>query len=287
MPPSRPVAQKSQASAQPDLRAETDGVLGGRQRLQRRRLARPAPLLQRAARLRIGQRDAHGLDLAAVGKLKEILQETVLGPAPFEDFQLGPLAGRVQRRPGGVGQAAHRSGRKPHRAVAVEAGEDPGRDVGADAEARDGRRQRGAIQVAQVQRFGGVPIARRRATVAHCPDAPSPRPPARRLAPDPPRRRRPRRHAGNREGRRRSSGSRSSDASCPSSRTSSPTRARRRCWSCCRDATPAARTGRSARSSSSATSSRATCTRSRCRPRRSARTTSCGGPTRRSRGAAT
>ena len=161
-----------------DLRAETHGVLGGRQGLQRRGLPRAASLLQRAARLRIGQRDAHGLDLAPVGKLKEILQETVLGPAPFEDFQLGPLAGRVQRRPGGVRQAAHRSGREPHRPVAVEAGKDPGRDVGADAEARDGRRQRGAIQVAQVQRFGGARLhgGRNGSTLR-----PMPRPLARRL----------------------------------------------------------------------------------------------------------
>jgi hypothetical protein len=61
-----------------DLAAETDGVFGRRQRLQRRGLPRPAPFLESARGLGGGQRDAHRLDLPAVGKLQEILQETIL-----------------------------------------------------------------------------------------------------------------------------------------------------------------------------------------------------------------
>src|SRR6185369_3028820 len=74
------------------LRAETDRVLGGGQRLQRRRLPGPPPLLERARRRRIRERDAHRVDLPAVGTLEEILQETVLSPAAVEDFQVGPRA---------------------------------------------------------------------------------------------------------------------------------------------------------------------------------------------------
>ena len=107
---------------------------------------------------------------------------------------------------------------------------------------RDRRRQRGAIQVAQVQRFERSPDCTAGATVAHCPDAPPPRPPARRLAPDPPRRRRPRRHAGHREGRGAEA---DREARTRAVRAREPAHLRghaRRCWSCCRDATPAART---------------------------------------------
>ena len=176
---------------------------------------RPAPLLQRARRLGIGQRDAHRLDLAAVGELKQILQETVARPAGARGL---PASGQSQAASSAAAAACDRprtdAGRRTPAAPSrwtrakIRAG-----DVGADAERRDGGRQLVAIQVAQVQRFGGRPIARRAHHGSTLRPMPRPlRPPARRLAPssastsvDPADTR------GHREGRGGRSGSRSSD----------------------------------------------------------------------------
>ena len=73
MPPRRPVAQKSQASAQPTCELRHTVYLAVGSASSGAACARPPPLLEGARRRRIGQRDAHRLDLAAVRKLEEIL----------------------------------------------------------------------------------------------------------------------------------------------------------------------------------------------------------------------
>ena len=153
MPPSRPVAQKSHASAQPtcELRQTVYLAVGSASS------DAACPARRRSFSARAASGSGSGMRTASIsrpsGQLEEILQETVLGAAPLEDFEVGPGARRVQRRGRRVGQAAHGAGREPDGAVAVDAGEDPRRDVGAHAERRDRGDELVAIQVAQVQRF--------------------------------------------------------------------------------------------------------------------------------------
>ena len=151
MPPSRPVAQKSHASAQPtcELRHTVYFAVGSASS----DAAPPARLrsLQRARRLGRRQRDAHRLDVVSVGEPEQVLHEAVVGLAPLDDLQLGPFACRVQRRRRRVRQPAHRAGGEPGAAVAVDAGEDSPRHVSAHAERRHGSRQLLGVEVAEIE----------------------------------------------------------------------------------------------------------------------------------------
>ena len=109
----------------PDLRAEADGVLRGRQRLQPGGLTGPAPLLEGARVGRVRQRDPHRLDGVTVGGPKQVLHESVGGPSPLDDLEVGPFAGALQRRGRGMREATHRPGREPGGAEAMHAREDP------------------------------------------------------------------------------------------------------------------------------------------------------------------
>ena len=150
MPPNRPVAQKTQPSAHPtcELRQSVYFAVGSASSApaspRRRRSRSP-----RAAR-RIGQRNAHRLELVPVVGAKQVLHEAVGGAPALDDLQRRPGPRRSSAAAVACDSPRTEPGGKPDRAVAVHARENPRRQVGGDAEGRQGVGHFGAVEISQI-----------------------------------------------------------------------------------------------------------------------------------------
>ena len=154
IPPRRPVAQKSQASAHPTCELRQTMYFAVGSACEPGGLTGPAPLLEGARVGRVRQRDPHRLDGVTVGGPKQVLHESVGGLSPFDDLEVGPFAAALQGRGRGVREATHRPGRKPGGAEAMHAGEHPLAELAAHAVRRERLAHFAAVEIAEIQHVG-------------------------------------------------------------------------------------------------------------------------------------
>ena len=157
-----PVAQKSQASAHPtcELRQTVYFAVGSASS----DAACPARRRSRSARAASGS--GSGMRTASIAWPSDVRNRYFTKPSAARRRSMTSRSGQLATRPPAPRSAACdrpriEPGGKPRRAVAVNAREHPARDLGADPERRDRRRQLVAIEVAQVQQLRRRPSARR------------------------------------------------------------------------------------------------------------------------------